>query len=329
MDVDGRPIAWNYGFRFLDSWFWYLPTFLIQYEESSPGSCLLRLLTEEVCADPSVNRLDLGLGDEAYKERFSNTVFSTRYVRLSKSLPRHLASVGRHWLRVSAGKFPAMDKRLRSGRDLFHRLQKRMGKTGVVATATLALIRAKRSVVSVDEVAFFEAPPMKMPEGESMTLGPFGWEKIAFAAMNNADDEQTLEYLVRCAQRLRQGCATGYFLQGRGMQPSHFLWVDAYAGFHVSEINSKLESSDPSAAMIFDCWTPVAQRGHGSYATAIRLAAAYLQKQEKHVWIFSAANNTSSVRGILKAGFVYRFSLVRSRALWHTTLSRHERTTYP
>jgi CelD/BcsL family acetyltransferase involved in cellulose biosynthesis len=321
LEVNSRPVAWNYGFRFLDSWFWYLPTFQIQYEESSPGSCLLRLLTEEACADSSVKRLDLGLGDEAYKERFSNAIFSTRHAHLSMSMTRHLVNVGRHWLRVFAGRFPIMDKQLRKGRDVFHRLQGRIGKTGVVATATHALTRVKRSIVFEDEVAFFEASQMKISENETVALSPLAWENIAFAAMNNADDEPTLEYLARSAQRMRQGSATGYFLQEQGTQPSHFLWVDLYDGFHLSELNSRLESHDPTAAMIFDCWTPTAQRGLGSYATAIRLAAAYLRRQQRQAWIFSAAKNESSLRGILRAGFVYRFSLVRSRRFFHTTLS--------
>jgi CelD/BcsL family acetyltransferase involved in cellulose biosynthesis len=338
LEVNGRPVAWNYGFRFSDSWFWYLPAFQIEYEESSPGSCLLRLLTEEACADSSVKRLDLGLGDEAYKERFSNAICSTRYVQLSKSMTRHLASVGRHWLAATSRKLPATDKQLRAGRDLFRSLQSRIGKTGAVAAATHALTRVKSSVVSEEEVAFFEAPPMKISENESMTLSPLSWESIASAAMIYADDEQTLEYLARSAQRLKQGRAAGYCLQGQGLQerslqgqgtqPSHFLWVDLYDGFHLSEIDSRLESSDPSAAMIFDCWTPVAQRGQGHYATAIRLAAAYLQKQPRQVWIFSAAKNESSLCGILKAGFVYRFSLARSRTMWHTTLSRREGTSH-
>jgi hypothetical protein len=274
-----------------------------------------------------VKRLDLGSGDEPYKERFSNAISSTRYVHLSKSMTRHLVNVGRHWLATSARRFPVMEKQLRMGRDLFRRLQSRIGKTGMVATAKHALTRVRRSLVSEDELVFFEAPRIRTLEDESVTLSPLGWEDIASAALNNADDEPTLKYLMRCAQRLRQGLATGYFLLGRGTQPSHLLCVDLYDGFHLSEFNSRLESSDPTAAMIFDCWTPAAQRGHGNYATAIRLAAAHLQRQQRHVWIFSAAKNESSVRGILEAGFVYRFSLVRSRRLWHATLSRREGTT--
>lgn len=330
LEVKSRPIAWNYGFRFLDSWFWYLPTFEIQYEETSPGSCLLRLLIEEACADPSVKRLDMGLGDETYKARFSNDSRLTRQVELSGSMQRHLINVGRHGLATFVRKFPVVDKQLRSGRNLFHTMQGRIGRPAMVAAA---LARAKRSVASEDEVAFFEAPPFEVPpmsasETDGAALSPLSWEAIAIAAMNNADDEETLKYLARSAQRLKRDRVTGYFLQGQERQPSHFLWVDHYDGFHLSEINSTLKSADPEAAMIFDCWTPVAQRGQGHYVTAIRMAAAYLQKQNRKAWIFSGASNESSVRGILKAGFVYSFSLVSRIRLLHATVSRRETTTY-
>ncbi len=328
LEVGGRPVAWNYGFQFFDTWFWYLPTFEMQYEKSSPGSCLLRLLTQEACADSSVKRLDLGLGDEAYKERFSNAISSTRYIQLSKSITRHLAYAGRHWLRASAARFPAVDRQLRGARDVLHSLQSRIGKTGKAATVTHALARAKRTLASEDEVAFFEAPRMEISENDCTALSTLIWEHLAPAALNNADDEETLRYLFRCAQRLKERSATGYFLPGPGTQSSHFLWVNPYNGFYLSEINSRLESGDPATAMIFDCWTPAAQRGRGNYETAIRLAAADLQRQQRQAWIFSATKNESSLRGILKAGFVYRFSLVRSRRFGHTTLSRREATTY-
>lgn len=325
LEVNGEAIAWNYGFRFLDSWFWYLPTFYIQYEESSPGSCLLRLLTEEACADPSVKRLDLGLGDEAYKERFSNGISSTRYVQLSKKLSRHVANVGRHWLAASVARLPAVDQKIRVGRGVFSGIQSRLGKDGLVATAEHVLTRVKRNVVSEDEIAFFEAPEIAIAENETMALIPLSWKSIAGAAMKNASDEQTLHYLIRCAQRVRKGSSNGYCLQGYGIPPSHFLWVDSYDGFHLAEIDSKLESNDPSAVIIFDCWTPAAQRGHAYYATAIRLAAACQQKQQRRVWIFSAVKNESSLRGVIKAGFLYRFSMVRNRTLGYTSLSRHSR----
>jgi CelD/BcsL family acetyltransferase involved in cellulose biosynthesis len=327
IEVNGRPVAWNYGFRFGDSWFWYLPTFDMQWEEWSPGTCLLRLLTEEACADSSVRRLDLGLGDEAYKDRFANSISSTRYLQLSGSIPGHLSTTVRHGLAAAARRFSFVDKRLRGGKDFFLGVKSRIDRRGVAATVKHALIRAKRSVASMDEIAFFKASEMQVSESESTALHSLGWQDIAIAAMNNADDNETLQYLVRCAKRLRQGRAAGYFLQNESTQgPAHLVWVDSYDGFHLSEINSSLESIDSDAAIIFDCWTPVAQRGHGNYTRAIQWTAARLQRQQKQVWIFSAVENESSVRAILKAGFVYNFSMVRRRTLWRTTVSRSEVT---
>ena len=149
------------------------------------------------------------------------------------------------------------------------------------------------------------------------------WEDLARAAIDNAEDHATLEYLMRCGQRLRKGHAAGYFLQDTRTQVAlHFLWVAPYDGFQLSEINTTLESKDPGAAMIYDCWTPVSQRGHGWYTAAIRLAADHLQKQQKRAWIFSAAKNAASVRGIVAAGFEYRYSMLSRKTPFGTTLSQ-------
>jgi hypothetical protein len=174
----------------------------------------------------------------------------------------------------------------------------------------------------MSEVAFFEAPKIKMSENDSRALRPLTWDEIASAAIDNAGDDQTLLYLIRSAQRLRKGIATSYLLRETGPHACHFLWADLYNGFYLSEIDSRLESVDSQAMMIFDCWTPVSQRGHGHYAKALRLIAAYFQQQQKAVWIFSAVKNESSISGILKAGFVYSFSLARSKTLWSSRLSR-------
>jgi CelD/BcsL family acetyltransferase involved in cellulose biosynthesis len=324
LEVNGKAIAWNYGFRFSNSWFWYLPTFQAQFEDSSPGSCLLRLIIEEACGDLSVSRLDLGLGDEPYKARFTNAASATRYVQLSKSTSRHLAVVGRHQLAAFAKTYPAMENQIRATREMFRTAQNRVHKTGTFATVTHTLRRVLRFVSYKNEVAFFEAPLIKMPENESFALQPLTWKKIASAAIGYAEDDQTLAYLMRAAQRLRRGDATGYLLQGYGPEPCHFLWVGLYKDFYVSEISSKLESEDPQALMLFDCWTPVSQRGHGHYARAIRLAAAHFQEEQRAVWIFSAASNQSSLSGILKASFEYRFSLVRSKTILQSKLSHRE-----
>lgn len=324
LEAGEQAIAWNYGFLFLDTWFWYLPTFDVHFQDCSPGSCLLRLLIEEACANSSVKRLDLGLGDESYKSRFANDIRPTRYVQLSQSLPRHLANVGRHRLRKFARKSPGIEKPIRSARSIFYRLRERVRNTGIVSTTRHLLKNAIRHFVSEDEVVFFEAPPLKTQPEQGLALIPLTLEKIALAAMESADDEATLDYLARSAERLGAGRANGYILGREGTAAAHFLWVDRYDGFYVEEINERLESDDSSAAMIFDCWTPASQRGQGNYQTAIRLAAALLQQENRKAWIFAEAENKLSVQGIVKAGFAYRFSLVRRRRLGRATLSRRD-----
>jgi hypothetical protein len=147
------------------------------------------------------------------------------------------------------------------------------------------------------------------------------------ASISNAGDEATLQYLMRCAKRLKKSTASGFLLQDDTGRPVHFLWIDKYNGFRLAEIDHKLESSSDEAAMIFDCWTPVADRGRGHYATSIRAAAASLRREGRAAWIFSGASNVPSLRSVVKAGFLYRFSLYRRRRFGQSVITRQDTTT--
>ncbi len=331
LEIDGHPVAWNYGFQFGGSWFWYLPTFEMKYEHVSPGSCLLRLLVEEGARDTSLKWLDLGLGDEPYKERFANNSRQTRYIRLSRGLPRHVASVARQMVTTTAARFPQLGDKLREARSSYRLVAGRVHETGIVATAQYAMRRAVRSVASQDEVLLFEAPDLDASEKQQeenlpVSLTPLTWEHLVEASIGNAGDPPTLHYLMRCASRLRQPHASGCLLQDAEGRPIHFLWVENYDGFRLSEIEHKLEPYSPNAAMIFDCWTPAAYRGQGHYATAIRSASLRLQREGRKAWIFSGADNGSSLRGILNAGFEYRFSLLRRIRFGNAVITRHQTT---
>jgi CelD/BcsL family acetyltransferase involved in cellulose biosynthesis len=332
LEIDGRPVAWNYGFRFGGSWFWYLPTFQMEYEHVSPGSCLLRLMVEESARDASVRWLDLGLGDEPYKERYANNVRQTRYVRLSRGFPGHVGAVLRQALSRTAERSPQWGTRLRRARDFYRIAVARIEEAGVFASAGRALGKIVRAVASQEEVLLFEAPeflPSAPPEGSRLELLPLTWEHLVEASISNAGDKATLRYLMRCARRLRipaaaADTARGFLLQEESGRPVHFLWIDNYQGFRLAEIGYKLEAPSAETFMIFDCWTPAAERGRGHYPTAIRLAAADLQREGKTAWIFSGVSNAASVRGIAKAGFLYRFSLIRRNKLGRATFTRRD-----
>jgi CelD/BcsL family acetyltransferase involved in cellulose biosynthesis len=119
--VGGEPVAWNYGFQFERSWFYYQPTFDARWRQFSPGFCLLTKIVEHACDDPDINLLDLGLGEEDYKERFATghrltlhaTITNSQAVLLRETVRYHAASAVKasprleHWVRKLVGRAPA------------------------------------------------------------------------------------------------------------------------------------------------------------------------------------------------------------------------------
>jgi CelD/BcsL family acetyltransferase involved in cellulose biosynthesis len=115
-----KVLAWNYGFRFQGSWFWYQPTFETDLERFSPGFCLLSKLIEEAAEDPALKVVDLGLGAEEYKERFANESRRTLYVTLRRSLAKHVKEVLRYGAAEAIKTSPPLE---RSARKVVSRIR--------------------------------------------------------------------------------------------------------------------------------------------------------------------------------------------------------------
>ncbi|MGC2450645.1 MAG: GNAT family N-acetyltransferase [Candidatus Sulfotelmatobacter sp.] len=96
MMTGDKTIAWNYGFQFEGTWFWYQPTFDPSLERYSPGFCLLTKLIEEAIENPALHMVDLGLGAEDYKERFANQTRKTLYITLRSSVAKHVREIVRY-----------------------------------------------------------------------------------------------------------------------------------------------------------------------------------------------------------------------------------------
>jgi CelD/BcsL family acetyltransferase involved in cellulose biosynthesis len=122
MKSGDRVLAWNYGFQFAGTWFWYQPTFDTDLERYSPGFCLLTKLIEEAAASPSFNLVDLGLGAEEYKDRFANQTRKTLYVTLKTSMAKHVKEI----VRYRTAEIIKTSPRLEAGaRKVVARLQRR------------------------------------------------------------------------------------------------------------------------------------------------------------------------------------------------------------
>ena len=116
-----KVLAWNYGFESHGTWFWYQPTFENEFERYSPGFCLLSMLIEEAAENPALSVVDLGLGEDEYKQRFANQSRQTLYVTLRSSTAKHLLEI----LRYRATELIKTSPRLEAGvRSFFSRLRK-------------------------------------------------------------------------------------------------------------------------------------------------------------------------------------------------------------
>jgi CelD/BcsL family acetyltransferase involved in cellulose biosynthesis len=310
--------AWNYGFEFQDTWFWYQPTFDSVLEKYSPGFCLLAKLIEEAADNPALRTVDLGLGAEEYKERFANQTRETLYVTLRASALQH----GREILRYRAAGIVKTSPRLEAGARAaaarWRELRTSLDRDGSAATFRRLVKRFGASLWSESEVWFLEWHGPVVPDSSgssSVTLAPLDLNQLASAASQYVDDQSTLAYLLRSASRLENGNSQGFGLvDGKGAL-LHFAWVTAFDGFFLSELNAKVDGPSAGCVMLFDCWTPVSARGHGYYGQTVSRIARRIQEKGKSPWIFSAASNVASIRGLEKAGFRRRYSLVRQRVL--------------
>lgn len=113
LKIADRPVAWNYGFQFHGSWFWYQPTFDSSQEENSPGYCLLSQIVIDACDSDGMHLVDLGLGDEGYKERFGNRVRQTLHATLTQSAAAHLGKVARYKAANIVKRSPAIESAVR------------------------------------------------------------------------------------------------------------------------------------------------------------------------------------------------------------------------
>jgi hypothetical protein len=313
MMTGARAVAWNYGFQFNDTWFWYQPTFDSDLEKYSPGFCLLAKLIEEAAENKSFQVVDLGLGAEDYKERFANRTRKTLHVTLQTSLVRHFGTIARFQVATLVRTSPDLERNVRSVAARLLGLRKRLQERSFAGTLVWFAARLRGSLWSETEVFFCEWSSPARSETSEWELRPLDLNLLAAATEQHSDDELTLAYLVRSARRLRAGKEQGFTLVNSMGTPVHFAWTTAFSGFFLAELNARIEAPSPEAILLFDCWTPVAARGHGYYARAIGLIAERVCSAGKRPWIFSAATNTASVRGIEKAGFQRRYSLVRQR----------------
>lgn len=310
--------AWNYGFRFAGSWFWYQPTVNSIYGELSPGYCLLAKIVQQACDSPEINVVDLGLGAEDYKDRFATTNRETLYLVLNRSLLDHFRALVRDGASAAVRKSPRIEDGIRFVLSSTGRIKTRFRESGISGLMRWFSQRTWTALFGFDEVLFFEWPATgeKHKERTGSVLRSLDSDILGAAAICYENDPQALEYLMRSAERLESKIDRGFVLLTADGTAVHFCWAKDFEGFEMAELDRTLNAPSPDSVMIFDCYTPASARGKGVFATAIAILANQLRAEGKAPWIFGAATNGASLQGIGKSGFTHRFTLGRKKILF-------------
>ena len=318
--VGDVPVAWHYGFRFPGSWFWYQPTVDSghEYGDFSPGYCLLAKIVELACDHPEIDVVDLGLGAEEYKERFATSTRETRYCVLSRSFSGHLRVASRDRIAGMTKSVPRIESGVRAMISSIELWSVRLRRAGMFGSLRKIARRAQGVIFANNEVFFFQWNVPQEGKNRITTLLPLNSDRLGAAAIRYADEPATIDFLMRSAQRFRLEQDRGFVLIDANGTPVHFCWVKNFEGFEMEELARTLQAPSKNAVMIFDCHTPVSQRGKRFFGDAIASLAEQLCTEGKAPWIFGAATNQSSLRGIEKSGFTEGFSLRRKRLLFFT-----------
>jgi CelD/BcsL family acetyltransferase involved in cellulose biosynthesis len=73
LELDKTPLAYHYGFDYEGKYYWYKPSYNVDYSSHSPGTLLIRYLMQSA-VEHGRHELDFTIGNEAFKRRFTNKV---------------------------------------------------------------------------------------------------------------------------------------------------------------------------------------------------------------------------------------------------------------
>jgi CelD/BcsL family acetyltransferase involved in cellulose biosynthesis len=319
--VGGRAVAWNYGFQFAGSWFWYQPTFASDFQRYSPGLWLLSKIVEESCEKADSSRIDLGLGAEGYKDRLATGSRQTLHVTVMRSPSGCWKERVRYRSAVAIRSVPRLEGWVRTGMRHGSLLRERFQAGGLAGCLQRFSRRLQKLVrdesefllLNWSEGEYFRLRNSPLP---SAAIHPVNLDWLATAAMHYGEDPDALAYLLRAAERLRQEQSRGVVLVNSEGLPVHFCWITGWERLSRAESSLALKSGSSNSALLVDAWTPTAVRGRGYYREAIAGVALQLQTEGASAWILPLATNGAALRGAERAGFVPISSVRHKRVLF-------------
>ena len=207
-----RTIAWNYGFEFSGSWFWYQPTFDMAFSRRFPGFCLLAMIVAEASEQSGVQRIDLGLGDESYKARLTTESRETVHVTISRTYVSHVRTVLRFKVGQVVKRFPKVERVIRYG---LHKLK------------ILKQGRWRDREADLREWAL--EPESKAKNGEA-TAQPLTLDLLARLVMDHVNEPHTVEFALHAAANLKDTNQQAIAFVDQNGDPVKIFWAQPNGG---------------------------------------------------------------------------------------------------
>lgn len=321
LKLNAKTVAWHFGFQFAGAWFSYLPAFETDLPQlhPGPGAYLLCEILQQASQDPETRVVDLGLGDEGYKQPYAKTGRHTLYVVASRSKMRLLREKSRYRLGQAVKKSPQLERSVRMCMARIVDIQQEMSRQGTKRFALSCLRTLGKHMFQSAEFFFLEAARRQRDDGAELTLVPLSMKQLALTALKYESDRETLEYVQRSAARLRCGGNEGFSLLDSEGVPAYICWVAPFHGFKVPGLKHTLVEPAPNSAMLFDFWICDSQSSRSAQFSA--LIAAHTSQAGRRPWICTDRENLARFES---AGFLPRFSLIKKKKLFLTGSSTLE-----
>jgi hypothetical protein len=309
LKLNMKTVAWHFGFQFAGAWFSYLPAFETDLPQlhPGPGAYLLHEILQQASQDPETRVVDLGLGDEGYKQPYAKAGRHTLYVVASRSKARLFREKSRYRLGQAVKKSSRLERWVRMCMARIADIRQEMSRQGVKPFALSCLRTVGTQIFQSAEFFFLEARQKMTAEAE-FNLVPLSMKLLAVTAIKYENDRKTLEYVQRSAARLERGENEAFALLDDAGAPAHIGWVAPFEGFQVPGLKHTLAEPAPNSAMLFDFWTGDSQCSRSAHFTA--MIAAHTSQAGRRPWICTDRPHLARFES---AGFVPRFSLIKKK----------------
>jgi predicted GNAT family acetyltransferase len=315
LELDGRPIAYNFGFQLDDTFVHYTPTFDVEFFDLSPGQVLLRHLFLYVQAN-GIREFDFTVGDETYKSRYANHIQRNYsllvYPRTAKGRLAHAAHDAKERLRKHPSAYRAAKDAASAIRSSAARISRAVRRDGLLRSAGKFAVRLFRSAIYArDEMILYTltAPDVApAPQGLTFRVATLG--DLADAAVTYPEylGDNTLHDL---RKRIKKGHTPFVALDDGSIV--HIVWLRLEDRVATSELGEDFAVEfGRSMGIMYDAWTPQVARGRGIYPAVLSLLCRQIRGSASEPLIYVESDNIASRRGVEKAGMTVYKRMIRS-----------------